>query len=97
MATQRLSALQKNTLFLLYGIHQRQGVSPVPGRKLLAIINKNSGTGVNVHSNNFNASCRTLSRHGIISIFRERIYLAFQLTEAGLTLAQEMFSDNECR
>lgn len=97
MASQRISALQKNTLFLLYNIHQQQGAKPVPSRKLLAIINRNSGSGFNVHGNNFNASCRTLSQHGLISIFRERIYLAYQLTESGLSRAQEMFSDNNCR
>lgn len=92
---QRISAVQRAAFFLLMAIEERQGRKPVPSVKLLAAINQNSTTGFMVHPNNFNASMRTLAERGQLNIYRDRIYLAYTLTDAGLAAAQKLAEKSE--
>ena len=91
----RISAVQRSAFFLLMAIEERKGRSPVPSVKLLAAINQNSPNGFAVHPNNFNTSMRTLAKRGLISVYRDRIYLAYALTDTGLATAQKLH-DCQC-
>jgi len=87
---QRISAVQRAAFFVMSAIEERQGRKPVPSTRLLAIINQTPARGIIIHPNNFNASMRTLASRGLISVYRERIYLAYALTDAGMAVAQKL-------
>lgn len=93
----RLSALQKNTLFILYVLQQRGKRDPIPGIDILAMINK--GREQKVFPQNFRASCHTLVENQLISKFRSSsLQLAFTLAEAGEEPAEREYKErvNKC-
>lgn len=78
----RLSAIQKDVLFLLASIEARGYEQPVPVAKLLQMIN--SIRTEPVFATNFRASCHTLSARQLVREYRnERHHLALMLTENG--------------
>ncbi|EHI8346934.1 chromosome segregation protein ParM [Salmonella enterica] len=87
----RLSGVQKDVLFVLYGLAERQLAGPFPAMQLFSILNK--GRLQPVADTNFRRSCHTLNRHGLLSKYRDNqsLTLAFGLTEAGLEIAREVY------
>lgn len=85
----RLSAIQKDVLFLLVSIEARGNGQPVPVTKLLQMMN-----GVRtkkVFATNFRASCHTLYGRQLVREYRnERHHLALVLTERGRAYAEEI-------
>jgi hypothetical protein len=78
----RLSAIQKDVLFLLANIEARGNEQPVPVAKLLQMIN--SIRAEPVFATNFRVSCHTLCAHQLVSEYRnEQHHLALLLTGAG--------------
>ncbi|RDL15595.1 chromosome segregation protein ParM [Serratia fonticola] len=85
----RLSAIQKDVLFLLASIEARGNDLPVPVAKLLRMIN--SVRTEPVFATNFRASCHTLSARQLVREYRnERHHLALILTESGREQAAEL-------
>lgn len=90
---QRFSAIQKNTLFLLYALELRGTTKPVPGARLLEMINNNTMS-FTTHRNNYNTSCRKLAMTGYLNIYRsQNLTLAFTLTEVGRKKAAEIYEE----
>jgi len=88
---QRFSEIQKNTLFLLYALELKGMTGPVPGARLLKMINDNT-QGFTTHRNNYNLSCRKLVMSGHLKKFRNQsLQLAFSLTDAGREKATEIY------
>ncbi|NTZ48353.1 chromosome segregation protein ParM [Lelliottia aquatilis] len=88
----RLSGVQKDILFVLYGLTERKNVTgPLPAMQLLELINR--GRLNQVADTNFRRSCHTLSQHGLLSKFRDRqsLKLAFGLTSTGSEIAQGIY------
>ncbi|EBI7649411.1 chromosome segregation protein ParM [Salmonella enterica] len=87
----RLSGVQKDVLFVLYGLAERQLSGPFPAMQLFSILNK--GRLQPVADTNFRRSCHTLNRHGLLNKYRDNqsLTLAFGLTEAGLKIAREVY------
>lgn len=63
----RISKIQKQVLFYLFVIEQRQGNKPVLSVDLLRLVNRSSNT--EIASSNFRASCHTLKDHKLINAF----------------------------
>lgn len=90
-SAQRFSAIQKNTLFLLYCLELKGIKAPVPGVKLLGMINANT-TGFTTHRNNYNVSCQKMVMTGHLNKFRDQsLKLAFTLTDVGREKAKEIY------
>lgn len=90
----RLSAVQKNILFSLYGLMTRKGIDgPVPAMKLLAIVN--SGRLNPVADTNFRRSCHTLTKSGLLNKYRDgqSLKLAFCLTNTGKEIAERIYDE----
>lgn len=78
----RLSAVQKDTLFILYALQQKGKLDPIPSVDILAMINK--GREQQVFAQNFRASCHKLVENKLLRKFRSQsLQLAFTLAEAG--------------
>ena len=87
----RVSAIQKDLLFVLFAIEVRGGGGPVPGVKLLRMIN--ASRSAEVFPANFRASCHTLVHHGLLQKYRsESLMLAFSLTYEGRKRAEAIYS-----
>ncbi|PPC61169.1 hypothetical protein C1Y41_19590 [Pantoea sp. ICBG 1758] len=85
----RLSAVQKQTLIMLYqfSLNRRH---TVPQRTILRIINEQVGT---IYPNNFRASCIRLDGHGLVvreSDSSNRKWLT--LTEAGIVRSKKLYA-----
>lgn len=92
--SKRLSAVQKNILFSLYGLMMRKGIDgPVPAMKMLMIVN--SGRLNPVADTNFRRSCHTLMQNGLLNKYRDRqsLMLAFSLTRNGIELAKRIYDE----
>lgn len=90
----RLSGVQKDILFVLYGLAERKSINgPVPAMKLLQIVN--SGRLNPVADTNFRRSCHTLAQRELLEKYRERqsLKLAFGLTPAGFDMAKEIYRE----
>ncbi|EBG2148401.1 chromosome segregation protein ParM [Salmonella enterica] len=88
----RVSSIQKDLLFVLYAIEQNGRATPVEGRKILEMLNRNRVR--DLHSSNFRASCHTLAKHGLISIYRNRsLMIALSLTNEGRGPAMEIYEE----
>ena len=78
----RLSAIQKDVLFVLYALEVKGQQGPVPGMKLLKLINGQRMD--EIHASNFRISCNTLVGHTLLNRYRNSsLQLAFTLTEKG--------------
>lgn len=88
----RLSAVQKDILYVLYGLEMRQGkVAPLPLISLLRIVN--SVRLQLLADTNFRRSCHTLNQHGLLEKYRDRqsLQLAFALSATGREKAREIY------
>lgn len=87
----RLSGVQKDLLFVLYGLAERRLAGPFSAMQLFSIINK--GRLQPVADTNFRRSCHTLVRHGLLSKYRDHqsLKLAFALTTEGLETARDIY------
>lgn len=87
----RVSAIQKDLLFVLFAIEARGAAGPVPGVRLLKMIN--ASRSAEVFPANFRASCHTLVDHGLLQKYRsESLKLAFSLTDEGRKRAEAIYS-----
>ncbi|WP_261423541.1 chromosome segregation protein ParM [Serratia quinivorans] len=90
----RLSGVQKDILFVLYGLTERKNIAgPLPAMRLLEILNR--GRLNQVADTNFRRSCHTLAQHGLLNKYRDRqsLKLAFGLTSAGNEKAQDVYQN----
>lgn len=86
----RLSATQKDVLFILYAIEAGGKADPVPGVKILEMINSARQSGI--YSTNFRTSCHKLVENGLLTKYRNvSLKLAFKLTDNGRERAGEVF------
>ncbi|MBL5885616.1 chromosome segregation protein ParM [Lelliottia amnigena] len=60
----RISAIQKDILFVLYALRVRGNKGPVASTRLLSLINAHRGQ--EIHSSNFRISCHTMALHGLV-------------------------------
>lgn len=88
----RLSAIQKDVLFVLFAIRSKGKAGPVPGMTLLGMINR--GRAPEVFASNFRASCHTLVDNGLLHKYRdEQLNLGFSLTEEGAERGAKIYQD----
>ena len=87
----RLSAVQKDILFILYAVEQKGNTHPVPGMNILEMVNKSRSS--NVADTNFRTSCHTLNEHQMIVKFRSQssLKLAWTLSAGGREKAKELY------
>lgn len=86
----RLSAIQKDVLFVLFAIRAKGKPGPVPSMALLGMINR--GRAQEVFPSNFRTSCHTLVNNGLLHKYRdEQLNLGFSLTEAGAELGGQIY------
>ncbi|MBQ4839821.1 chromosome segregation protein ParM [Pseudoalteromonas luteoviolacea] len=86
----RLSAIQKDVLFILYAIEQKGNSKPVPSVVVWNMINKSRTS--DVFDTNFRASCHKLSEHKMIDKYRSHsLKLAWSLSELGRNKAAEIY------
>ncbi|WP_283631236.1 chromosome segregation protein ParM [Shewanella baltica] len=86
----RLSSTQKDVLFILYAIEAGGKAEPVPGIKILEMINSARQSGI--YGTNFRISCHTLVENGLLKKYRDTsLKLAFKLTEYGRKRAEEIY------
>ena len=87
----RLSSTQKDILFILYAIEVGGKAEPVPGMKMLSMINSARQSGI--HGTNFRTSCHTLVDNGLLDKYRDEtsLKLAFKLTDEGRGRAGEIY------
>lgn len=88
----RLSGVQKDILFVLYGLTERKNVDgPLPAMTILELLNR--GRLNQVADTNFRRSCHTLAQHGLLNKYRDRqsLKLAFGLTATGSEIAQGIY------
>lgn len=89
MAKVRLSAGQKNILFVLYMLEMKE-IHPVGLMKLLTLINQ--GRDNEIHPNNFRTSVHTLCKNQYLNKYRDpSLKLAVTLTDQGRDHASEMY------
>lgn len=60
----RISAIQKDILFVLYALRVRGNEGPVASTRLLSLINAHRNQ--EIHSSNFRISCHTMALHGLV-------------------------------
>ncbi|WP_017891087.1 hypothetical protein [Serratia sp. S4] len=80
----RLSAVQKDVIFVLFDLVERKGITgAVSAMRLLSMINY--GRCQLVADTNFRRSCHTLVQHGFLEKYRDRqsLKLAFRLSPMG--------------
>lgn len=88
----RLSAIQKDVLFVLFAIRGKGKAGPVPGVNLLGMINR--GRSPEVAGSNFRASCHTLADNGMVAQYRDKsLKLAYALTQKGLERASKIYRE----
>mgnify|MGYP000007506319 FL=1 len=86
----RLSATQKDVLYILFSIEARGRFDPVPGMKLLGMLNLTRSS--EIHDTNFRTSCHTLVANGLLSKYRSSsLMLAFTLTADGREKAKDIY------
>lgn len=86
----RLSAVQKNTLFLLYSFAEKNRHT-IRQRVLFKII---TGQGITLFPNNYRASCLTLHSHQLVIRERDdsnRTWLT--MTDTGRALAKQLYDE----
>lgn len=89
----RLSSTQKDILFILYAMEDKGNVSPVPGMKILEIIN--NGRNTDIYDTNFRTSCHKLNANGMIEKYRssQSLNLAWRLSDEGRAKAIEIYNN----
>lgn len=88
----RLSAVQRDTLFVLQLLREKGKTGPIPGVDILAIINKRRDN--KIAPTNFRASCHTLVERQLLLKYRSSsLQLAFALSDDGKALAELVYED----
>ena len=88
----RLSSIQSDVLFVLYGIEQRVNISQIHATRIRALLNNNRRS--DVHASNFRCSCRTLSSRELLTLVHdEKFRLLLSLTEKGRAMAATLYAD----
>lgn len=78
----RLSAIQRDILFVLSSLEGKGHVDPVPAIRLLGMLN--SVRSVSLYPNNFRTSCHTMVKNGLLQKYRNpSLQLAFALSTPG--------------
>jgi len=86
----RISAIQKDILFVLYALKNRGHTSSVAGTRLLSLIN--SQRGQDIHSSNFRASCHTMAVHGLVVLsYSKSLKLLVGLGVDGHIIGSEIY------
>jgi hypothetical protein len=88
----RLSPVQKDILYVLYGLEVRQGkLAPLPLVTLLRIVN--SARQQLLADTNFRRSCHTLNQHSLLDKYRDRqsLQVAFSLSTTGREKARDIY------
>lgn len=87
----RLSATQKDILFVLFAIENSGNTSPVPSINIFNMIN--GSRSIEIFDSNFRASCHKLNDNNLIGKYRSQsLKLAWSLSESGRTKASEIFN-----
>lgn len=88
----RVSAIQKDILFVLYQLELRGFLKPIPTTDILTMLNKSR---VTVFGTNFRVSCHKLNENGLVHMHRslQTLRLSFTLTELGRVKAIELNAD----
>jgi len=88
----RLSAVQRDTLFVLQLLREKGRTGPIPGVDILAIINKRRDN--KIAATNFRASCHTLVDRQLLLKYRSSsLQLAFALSDDGKALAELVYAE----
>lgn len=91
----RLSSIQKNVLFVLFAIEQRNGKGTYVKCAALNSILNNSRTNP-IIPNNFRVSCHTLVENGLLISNREgNLELLFALSDDGRLIANKIHIERE--
>lgn len=87
----RLSANQKDILFVLYALIHKGSDTPVANTTLLRLINSSRSTAI--HASNFRQSCHTLHQHHLLQKYRyQSLTLCWQLTAFGVQQASRIYT-----
>ncbi len=89
----RLSATQKDILFLLFAIEQKGHKEPVSSMTVFRMINSSRAS--EIFDTNFRASCHKLNENNLIEKYRSpsNLKLSWGLSESGRLKASEVFKD----
>lgn len=88
----RISKIQKQVLFYLFVLEQKQGNKPVLNVDLLKLVNRSSNS--EIAASNFRASCHTLKDHKLVNaVYNQSLKLKYQLTEKGREKAQAIYKE----
>lgn len=92
MNKRRLSAVQRDILFVLELLREKGRAGPIPGIDILSIINKCRDN--KIAPTNFRASCHTLVERDLLRKYRSSsLQLAFTLSDDGQALAELVFEE----
>ncbi|HHQ6598059.1 TPA: hypothetical protein ACSTLU_004364 [Serratia fonticola] len=86
----RLSAIQKDTLFILHAFRLKGRTGGIRQTGLFNIVSANRPS--ELFPNNYSISCRTMAKNGLVTLERDdslRLYLT--LTAAGAEQAAEIY------
>ena len=82
--------MRLSVLYILFSIEARGRFDPVPGMKLLGMLNLTRSS--EIHDTNFRTSCHTLVANGLLSKYRSSsLMLAFTLTADGREKAKDIY------
>ncbi|KZX00058.1 chromosome segregation protein ParM [Pseudoalteromonas luteoviolacea] len=86
----RLSANQKDVLFVLLAVEQKGNSNPVQSTVLLKLINSSRSS--DIFASNLRESCHTLNGNGLINKYRSSsLKLAWKLTDKGREIASKVY------
>lgn len=86
----RISAIQKDILFVLYALKVRGNTEPVASTRLLSLINGQRGQ--DIHSSNFRASCHTMAVHKLVILsYSKSLKLLVRLSVDGHIAGSEIY------
>ncbi|MBP1133538.1 hypothetical protein JOE25_005161 [Serratia sp. PL17] len=88
----RLSAIQKDTLFLLHAFRLKGRAGGIRQTALFNIVRSNRSE--ELYPNNYSLSCRTMAKNGLVILERDeslRLYLT--LTELGSKVAETIYNE----
>ena len=88
----RISATQKDILFVLYAIEQKGLKAPISSMKIFNMINSSRSN--KIFDTNFRTSCHTLASNEFIYKLRDgSLKLAYKLTLKGRQTAESIFKE----
>ena len=88
----RISATQKDVLFVLYAIEIKGIKEPIPSTKIFTMLNSSRSN--KIFDTNFRTSCHTLASNEFIYKLRDQsLKLAYKLTAKGRQTAESIFKE----